>query len=364
MWGALWRLVELGYLGSLEHIINDDDHDGVNAGTLEQISSVSGGAITAAVLAQNWHLLEVDKEGLPDRFIEYLVKPVRGLAEHTIDVKSVLAGILLPGSINKRLTGAYRKHLFQHATLQDMPDTPSFVLNSTNLQSGALWRFMKPYMADWKVGKILNPVVELAAAVAASSAFPPLLSPARFKFLTSQYEPDSGASLQYPPYTTNPILADGGVYDNLGLETAWKKYATIIVSDAGGQMQPEQQIGSNWISQFYRTFSVEDNQVRSLRKRQVVGSYINDDRYGVYWGIRSDIENFKIPETLDCPYEQTIKLANIATRLKKLDPVTQERLINWGYAVCDTGMRAHVDKNIEAATNFPYPDSGVGQKDT
>jgi len=30
------------------------------------------------------------------------------------------------------------------------------------------------------------------------------------------------------------FLTDGGVYDNLGLETAWKNYETILVSDGGG----------------------------------------------------------------------------------------------------------------------------------
>ena len=28
-------------------------------------------------------------------------------------------------------------------------------------------------------------------------------------------------------------LADGGVYDNLGLETVWGRYDTVLVSDAG-----------------------------------------------------------------------------------------------------------------------------------
>jgi hypothetical protein len=30
----------------------------------------------------------------------------------------------------------------------------------------------------------------------------------------------------------------GGVYDNLGLETAWKRYSTILISDAGGKLAP------------------------------------------------------------------------------------------------------------------------------
>ena len=42
-----------------------------------------------------------------------------------------------------------------------------------------------------------------------------------------------------PPYTTDLILSDGGVYGNLGLETAWKRYDTILVSDGGGHYQAE-----------------------------------------------------------------------------------------------------------------------------
>jgi NTE family protein len=32
----------------------------------------------------------------------------------------------------------------------------------------------------------------------------------------------------------------------------------------------------------------------------------------------------------------------------------QERLINWGYAVCDAAMRRHVDASLSAPDNFPY----------
>ena len=48
---------------------------------------------------------------------------------------------------------------------------PRFVI-SANLQTGVLWRFSRPYMADYKMGRVIAPTVSLAAAVAASSAFP------------------------------------------------------------------------------------------------------------------------------------------------------------------------------------------------
>ena len=360
--GCLLRIAEIGYLGTSSHQINN----GVQAGTLKRISSVSGGSITSAILGMNWQRVDVDGPNARATFIQDVIGPVRHLASKTIDAKSILAGVFLPGSINKKIIKAYKKHLYDEKTLQIFPDNPRFVINATNLQSGALWRFMKPYMRDWKVGKIPNSkrTVTLAEAVAASSAFPPVLSPAKFKFKDSDYEEDTGGSgannLQMPPYTTNPILSDGGVYDNLGLETVWKRYKTILVSDGGGQMAAEPDVGSNWVSQGLRATSVIDNQVRSLRKRQLVDSFVNGTRTGAYWGIRSNIDNFGLSDSLPCPFKKTLELAKTATRLKKLSDTRQKRLVNWGYALCDAAIRAHVDSNLSAPNDFPFPDVGVG----
>ena len=110
------------------------------------------------------------------------------------------------------------------------------MINASNVQSGALWRFAKPYMADYRVGQVPRPKLSLATAVAASSAFPPVLSPCTLRLDQSDYTPGSGTDLQHEPFTTRVVLTDGGVYDNLGLETAWKRYRTILVADGGGQM--------------------------------------------------------------------------------------------------------------------------------
>jgi NTE family protein len=52
-------------------------------------------------------------------------------------------------------------------------------------------------------------------------------------------------------------------------------------------------------------------------------------------------------------------LAETPTRLKRLDDEQQERLINWGYAVCDAALRAHVDPSLPRADKFPYPAAKV-----
>ena len=224
--GALWRLNELGYLGRLS-----------------RVSSVSGGSITAAILGVNWHQMDFDSRGVSQRFIELCVNPVRKIAGTTIDLPSIIGGILGPGTVNRRVVNAYRQHLFGTKTLQDLPDDtegPRFVINATNVQSGVLCRFSRPYIWDYRVGCIEKPEVEIARAVAASSAFPPVLSPAVLNFSDDDFRPNSGKDLQRPPFTTSMFLTDGGVYDNLGLETVWKRYRTILVSDGGGLMPPEE----------------------------------------------------------------------------------------------------------------------------
>jgi NTE family protein len=340
--GTLWRLYETGYLSQLS-----------------RISSVSGGSITAGVLGLNWSNLRFAPTPVMEDFTTYVVSPIRRLASKTIDAASVVSGVLLPGSISDKVTAAYRKYVFGDATLQTLPDHPRFVINATNVQSGVLWRFMKPYMRDYRVGEVLKPTVALAVAVAASSAFPPVLSPVSLEVDADAYTPNSGTDLQHEPFTTDVVLTDGGVYDNLGLETAWKRYQTILVSDAGGKTAAEAEPKHDWARHSYRVLNLIDNQVRSLRKRQLIDSYKRGDRKGAYWGIRTDILDYQLPSALPCPFAQTLELAEIPTRLKRLDRVMQERLINWGYAVCDAAMRQHVDSTLAPPAHFPY-EGGVG----
>jgi NTE family protein len=340
--GSLWRLYEAGILKDVK-----------------RISSVSGGSITAGMLALRWKKLSLDPVLVREDFVPLVVKPIRDLAGRTIDRPSIIAGALLPGSIGDKIADTYNKHLFDGATLQDIPDEPPrFVFNATNVQSGALWRFMKPYMRDYRVGEVKKPKIELARAVAASSAFPPVLSPVTLELKDKDFTPNTGLDLQKPPYTTEVILSDGGVYDNLGLETAWKRYDTVLVSDAGGKMDAEPEPKHDWGRHSVRVMNLIDNQVRSLRKRQLIASYIRGDRKGAYWGIRSNVADYPKASPLPCPFDRTIRLAELPTRLKRLEDDEHERLINWGYGVCDVALRAHLEPALPQG-QFPYRNIGV-----
>ena len=345
--GTLWRLNELGLMKGLK-----------------RISSVSGGSITAGVLGLAWKNLNFNAGGNATNFEQLVVSPIRSLAGVTIDAGSIITGILLPRkSIADEIASSYRKHLFGSATLQDLPsdaDGPRFVINATNVQTKVLWRFSKPFMGDYRVGLIRNPTVELAVAVSASSAFPPFLSPAVLRLQPADFDPTTKGDLQIEPYTSTVVLTDGGVYDNLGLETAWKSYDTILVSDGGGATADEPEPKRDWLEHIYRVLELINNQVGSLRKRQVIASYQMALRKGAYWGMRTNIADYQLSTAMTCPFAQTMALANTATRLKKLDSTLQERIINWGYAVCDAAIRTHVNAAAPMPPGFPFPSAGVG----
>jgi len=342
--GTLWRLNDASYLR-----------------TLDRISSVSGGSLAAGVLGMSWNDLEFDAGSHCTNFDDKIVEPLMGMAQHTVDVWSVLGGLLGPGSVSRRVAATYRRLLFGQKTLQDLPsddEGPRFVFNATNIQSGVLVRFSKPYIWDYRVGKVPEPSTGLAEVVAASSAFPPILSPSVVRFAEHSFEPQTGKDLQCPPYTRRMVLSDGGVYDNLGLETAWKSFGTVLVSDAGGQFKPDPRPKRFWLTHAIRVLSIIDNQVRSLRKRELIDRYKEGVLRGAYWGIGTDIKNYNV-SSLPCPYAKTQQLAGVATRLKRLPKSTCEQLVDWGYAVCDAALRAHVDAEIPPAQGFPFPERGV-----
>src|SRR2546426_7727286 len=78
--GALWRLYEAGKLRDIQ-----------------RISSVSGGSITAGVLALKWSKLSFDRARLQQDFVPEVVTPLRGMANETIDADAIVGG-LFPGA--------------------------------------------------------------------------------------------------------------------------------------------------------------------------------------------------------------------------------------------------------------------------
>lgn len=336
--GVLWRLCETRWL-----------HD------VDRISAVSGGSMAAGMLAVKWKQLVAAAD--PRAAFEDLVAaPIRLLASRTIDRPAVIGGLLSPFStIGEQVEADLRRHLLGDTTLAELPTAPLFVFNATNTGSGKLVRFTRYGLADWRVGRILDADLRLSTAVTASAAFPPFLSPYRLEVQHASWVDDEGNDLNTAEYRDELALTDGGVYDNMGLETAWKRCRTLFVSDAGGILSPDPDPARDWAQHMLRVTHILDHQVRSLRKRQVIDSFVAGRRDGAYVGIRSDISHYAVDGLLPAPLPATTELADLPTRLKKMSDRDQERLVNWGYAVADAGLRAHVAPDAEPAPRYPYP---------
>lgn len=328
---------------------------------LSRISSVSGGSITAALLGLRWP--ELHRLGQPEIpvFEREFQQPLLDLASKRIDGFAVGVGVLTPSvSVADRVERAYRS-VFGDATLLDLPDTPRFVLLATNLGTGSLVRFASEYTADYRVGVRRRLNLPLAQVVAASSAFPPVLSPRvitldRRQGLTETF--GDRPERQRRPWTHRLELTDGGVYDNLGLQPL-ESFSTILASDGGGRFSVEKRVPKNWLQHMIRSWNVTDNQVRSLRKRDLIDEYQRGERFGAYWGIGTDIGDYG---TWHIPVDPAwiSALRDIPTRLWRFPERRKRALVNWGYAVCDAAIRAHVTPALPDPI-VPYPDVVMSQ---
>ncbi len=341
--GVLWRLHEMGWLPRLD-----------------RISSVSGGSITAGVLATRWaELLSATSS-----FDELVARPLRGLAGRTVDVRALAKGLLPGTSVGRQVEAALAAELFGETTLGMLAEQPAFTFHATNVSTGKLVRFDRERVSDWRIGSVSSKEIPLASAVTASASFPPVLSPYRLDTSQLTWRKDGSGTLpDADAYQKKLTLTDGGVYDNLGLESVWSQCSTVLVSDGGGQLKTEPGADGDWIRHFIRTTKVIDHQVRSLRIRQIQTAFNSEKpgtRTGTHIGIRTKPEADHKPDGhLPVTDAAAKQLAAVPTRLKRLSSRDQERLINWGYAIADIKMRSHVDRSAAPPERYPYA-GGIG----
>lgn len=360
--GSLWRLNELRWLPRIT-----------------EVTSVSGGSITAGVLGRRWKELAWN-QGVATNYTDVIVKPLREYCSSTHDIGSILGGVVSPvRHPSELLAASYRKHLFKDATLQDLPKQgagPRFTLYATSLQTGASVRFSQPYLADYRLdARVPEPRVPLAIAVAASSAFPPVYVPVTLKLDPNSWvrweEPNEelgrrGAVLyDRVALREKMLLGDGGIYDNLGLERAWD-YETVLVSDAGapfGVLEDSLWLRFGQLKRTLRVLDILTEQTRALRKRMLLPDS-GAPRRTAYWGIGSRIQSYELEAhghaaSLAKDSKVTADLASMRTRLNRFSEEEQCRLINWGYALADAAVRRWVEE-AQPSARWPYENYALG----
>ena len=330
---------------------------------ISRISSVSGGSIASGVLAVHWDQLQFDPSGIATNLEAQFVAPLRNFCGKTIDTWSIISGALNPfKTAGDEVIEHYRDDLGLGIKLSALSDTgPRFVFNATNLATGSSFRFSKPYCGDYRIGLIEAPKhdFDVALAVGCSSAFPPVLSPIEIDLDPSLFTRTEGADLfDRIDFRKRLQLADGGVYDNLGLETVWGRYDTVLVSDAGKPFEFDSALSTAVPKQILRVMDIGLNQALALRKRMLIHQYEKAAAKGAFWGIATQISHYKVAESLPVSLNKISQLSSIRTRLDKFSTQEQCELINWGYAVTDAAMRAGTSgmQVLPVTPTWPHPE--------
>ena len=339
--GTLWRLNEGGLLRRLT-----------------RISSVSGGSIVAGVLAHRWRQLNF-VDGQASNFEEVVAQPVREFCNQTIDVRTALLGHLTPFvTSGDFLARRYASDLFGETLLRQIATpaddhAPRFIFYATNMQTGRSFRFRQDYIADYVLGISYTSDVPLAEAVAASSAFPPIFSPLVLKTEPDAWERPQRELANLYSLRRRIVLADGGIYDNMGLEALLDNVDIVLVSDAGAPFAIDESPFEDDLLQLGRVRDILIDQTRALRKRALIGDFESGRRQGAYWGIGTAIDDYEDDDPLTSDNAVSAALQDIPTRLKAFTAQEQGQLINWGYALADSALRTRTDLPLGAPQGWP-----------
>jgi len=241
------------------------------------------------------------------------------------------------------------------ATLGDLPKRPAWTINGTTAENGKRFRFEDATMGDYRVGYADAPNYNLATAMAVSAAFPGGIGPVRIE--TGEFKWRNGKADPFVPPFKRLHLYDGGVYDNLGLESLFdigsqeikiKRDANnptsevgpinfIMVSDAGA-IQGERKIpGPLNPMRLTRVIEVAFDQCRALRVRPYVNYLKNHSDRGMYFQIGYDPNSFKYEkERNSINYKwlsppEIARAANYPTHIKRMTKTDFDRIASHGY---------------------------------
>ncbi|UQN10199.1 patatin-like phospholipase family protein (plasmid) [Deinococcus sp. QL22] len=333
--GAVRRLHELGVL---EH--------------LRTVSSVSGGSVLAARLAQlPW---ASDAPISPQTFQQVLAEATYRLTDRDIRTIPLLRRVMPwnwrgPSAVYgvADLLDDYCGRMKVH----DLPNKPNFVVCATDLTYGTSWIFSRAktgghragYATSWKLN------LPLSLAVATSACFPPVFAP-----VTMVLSSNKGKVL----------VNDGGNYDNLGLEPVWKNHELVLVSDGGTPFQYG--VKKGLLRRLTRFITLLDDQSRSLRKRWLIASDAQGVYKAVYWSVGRSVDVYRknLPGDAEClalGYSEGLahRIGLIRTDFDRFSRGEQAVLENHGYLLADAALRAHLPANSRPqqwpALHVPHP---------
>lgn len=263
---------------------------------LATVSSISGGSIAAAALADRWDQVAADGHTV-EAFLDHVDGPFR----QTVTTKNlrniwVRRWLSRPwrdrGTVQGTVLG---DHLYRARRVADLPPGPVTVITSTDLATGRAFRISREFIGSYDFGYVKTPPqLELGISVASSAAFPVVFPPVHL--------PTKGLGLKPEAVPEVFSLSDGGVYDNLGLEwfQGWGSGRPpqaiepdyLIVADASGCfVKTDKRIGE--VKALGRARSIQYRQTTGLRIRWLMDDFLAGRRQGFYVSACADPRGYR-----------------------------------------------------------------------
>lgn len=319
---------------------------------VKRVSSVSGASLCVGLIyAHNdltWPSSKI--------FLSAVLPSIeRVILTNDIQTSAVLRLIRSPYYWNKKPNVIAKQLEHQwgiHGSLANLSGDVAWYTNCTTYETGKRFRFCREDMGDYKIGYVEHPDIPLSHVMAASAGFPVLIGPyclstSGYKWRHSQY---SGADYSVPDKVIH--LWDGGVYDNLGLESIFKPGDAgtlkdgldyMIVSNASASIGPYRRHAGFTYSNLKRLLDISMDQVTSLRNRMVMDFIIRTNQ-GMYLKIGNSAE--KITSASKCSNDlrthllqeclstsDSEKAMNYKTTLQKPKESDYRLLLRHGYEV-------------------------------
>lgn len=245
-------------------------------------------------------------------------------------------------------------------TLRDLRQNPVWSINGTTAEDGRRFRFKKGTMGDYEIGYAAAATFKIAEAMAMSAAFPGGIGPLTVQADLYEWFKRDGWDANIPEQKVSPSheilhLYDGGVYDNLGMETffdigkqVFKTELTVpidflLVADAGARFSRKEIPGPLHFGRLMRVVDIISDQTRALRIRSFVNFLTKNPSSGMYLQIGSKpvycIRQYAKPEEVEkiernhdwlSDYEVSIA-ADYKTNLCRMSPEKFDLIEQHGY---------------------------------
>ena len=336
------------HLGCLQRLSEGDVIKDVN-----RIATVSGGSLAIGLLFSNNGMKWPTKMEFTDTLEKIKDLLLKTNVQRGVKWWSIRLPYRLLLTRANRLVNLISEEWGITQCLQALPDSPTWRILASTYETGKCWRFSKEKMGDYLAGYEMSPRLKLAVALASSAAVPGAIGLLNLPLENRKLD---GGDSKF----SKVRFWDGGLYDNLGMESMYKigkgvipDIDFLIVSDASKPIGFETRRFGRDVP-FYlpmlRSFDIPTDQVRALRSREFF-NYLKDHPHkGSYLRIggTSDYIFSQAGKKLEtnhrekCLNHDEIKTAlDFDTTLRKLTSEEFDLLVRHGYENANATLNAY-----------------------